>query len=65
MELKRCPFCGGEAEYCTEIATFGKQAFVCCKVCAAKGEFFVVSDYICAKDKAIAAWNRRYGDGNL
>lgn len=55
IELKPCPFCGGEARtYDGNIDTFG----VVCKKCGAK-----VYGYETRK-KADNAWNRRVGGEN-
>lgn len=63
-ELKPCPFCGGEAAYIKEEdKEFGQVSSVYCENCGARGEFFLVSDSYCSKDKAIEAWNRRESDG--
>lgn len=50
IELKRCPFCGGEAD--VGVGNFGGK--VCyCEVCFAQGKE-------CEKEaEAIEAWNRR------
>lgn len=47
-ELKKCPFCGGEAEIigC-------ESAWIVCKECYAKTGIFNT------KEEAIEAWNRR------
>lgn len=47
-ELKKCPFCGGEAEI-VEYTIF----WVTCKECAAETKDFDT------KEEAIEAWNRR------
>lgn len=60
--LKRCPFCGGEAEL-----AFGGNgsheakglSFVKCKDCGAIGQKFEVSHRYASDQKAIEAWNRR------
>lgn len=47
-ELKKCPFCGGEAEFATN-----HKRWVQCKKCLAE------SDYCDTPEQAIAAWNKR------
>ena len=47
-ELKKCPFCGGEAE----IAGY-KIFWVICKECTAETKSFDT------REEAIEAWNRR------
>ena len=62
IELKPCPFCGGEAEYvyCTGIiiATLNPIA-VKCKECGAATMNVDASTEYCAKGKAAELWNRR------
>ena len=63
-ELKPCPFCGGEAEFFSDVtftAETGEQIgeikwFAWCTECSA----LVSAD---TKEKAIEAWNRRAHDG--
>jgi Lar family restriction alleviation protein len=55
MELKRCPFCGGNAD----VYEAGQLRWVHCHGCGAE------SDECTSDDAAIAAWNRRTtGDEN-
>ena len=62
IELKPCPFCGGEAEL-SEGRFDGKNtSYVMCKRCASQGEFFFVSPRYASAEKAIEAWNRRMRD---
>ena len=51
-ELRKCPFCGGEAEI-NDRGFFTTETFVECMECLARGEEFYT------EAEAIAAWNRR------
>ena len=55
FELKRCPFCGGEAKIDnTDLLGVEVRCTVCpCDV----GRYWFVTE-----EKAAAAWNRRVGD---
>lgn len=80
MDMKPCPFCGGEAELKPSTIYGSPIVFVRCTVC------FVRTDYVWidhpsmkatgldeltrytkeqAEANAIEAWNRRANDGNL
>ena len=70
MDLKRCPFCGGEAylEKSSRVYNKGKTekaAFVRCMNCMARTGKVMLSDYNCtshsreAEEKAVELWNRR------
>lgn len=53
-ELKKCPFCGGEAEL---IELSNRDYYVQCRKCKAEqGKVYR------AKQTAIKAWNRRASD---
>lgn len=57
MELKPCPFCGGEAR-CEPFVCLGFTSYyVGCKECDASTHHFD------RKKEAIMAWNRRVNDG--
>ena len=69
-ELKKCPFCGGEAtiEKCHRAFIKGvstRVAFVHCKKCNARTGRFKLEDYNCtshssvAVQKAVESWNER------
>ena len=72
-ELKPCPFCGGEAEMCSNSDREGKYWYIRCKNCSSRGsgyyeslsalkeyeEFFAIQR---AWGNAIKAWNRRTKD---
>lgn len=71
IELKPCPFCGGEAEIKTEIECCGREEnrrthFVRCKMCGAKSpsqaEYAMHPD--CCKIIVKNKWNKRAGDSN-
>ncbi len=63
IELKPCPFCGGEAEMVTTVLCHMSMAYVKCKECDAKAQTFGDrshdGSYIFS---AIEAWNRRVQD---
>jgi Lar family restriction alleviation protein len=56
-ELKPCPFCGSND---LDLCYVPKSHWVSCNVCNAEGPN---GNYSTVK-KAIAAWNKRIGDGN-
>lgn len=69
-ELKSCPFCGGEAEMCSESKFFGKYWYVRCKTCCSRGPSVCESEKELKSNqeyeairgawgRAIEAWNRR------
>lgn len=56
-ELKRCPFCGGEAEFeYTESYSSHRYYFVQCTECGCKSDDFEDDP---GMKKAVAAWNNR------
>ena len=63
-ELKRCPFCGGEAKLISNRIEYEDVHAVRCQKCGASIGFNVQEfgeyrpGYV-FKDNAIAAWNRR------
>lgn len=66
IELKPCPFCGGEAEYVYRAGIL--IAALCpvvvkCKECGAVTAYVDASTEYCAKDKAAELWNRRTENG--
>ena len=61
-ELKKCPFCGGEAEISHGHFDGKATSYVMCKRCEASGEFFAISFKYSSDDKAVKAWNRRAGE---
>jgi Lar family restriction alleviation protein len=70
MELKPCPFCGGEAKLLYGKPWQQKQnmrsAFVQCRICRAKTVTFFQNAYEAWQDTvkyAVEAWNRRVNNG--
>ena len=63
MELKPCPFCGGEAECITDNAfTQDAESYVRCRRCRAQTSRFISDDLLYdmnGKPNAAKAWNRR------
>lgn len=70
MELKNCPFCGGEAYLEESHRAFiggvtSRVAFVRCKKCNARSGRFELAAYghtknsVDANTDAVKAWNRR------
>lgn len=57
IELKPCPFCGGEAELQSE-----PWSAVICANCRAMSHCFPHSGKYSSDEKAIEAWNRRVDD---
>lgn len=53
MELKPCPFCGGEARFVRRVAEY----YVQCAGCGATGKSKQIAEC------AVKAWNRRAEDG--
>jgi Lar family restriction alleviation protein len=59
IELKPCPFCGGEAEVNIFIISSGIIAGCMCTSCFASSNRFVSPDEDDAKAAVTEAWNRR------
>lgn len=69
-ELKKCPFCGGNASGWYKTVRFGRIAYVECDVCGAKSKAFTyyatVDDFDendMGVERATTAWNRRVDNG--
>lgn len=69
MELKLCPFCGGEADLWSRYGRNGFFAFCQCAVCSSSAKaFFIGRDRpddwgeSLAAIRAQEAWNRRCSD---
>ena len=56
-ELRKCPFCGGEAELFEVFP--GRFYAVVCPHCVVETTYYETSE------KAIEAWNRRADDGKV
>lgn len=64
-ELKKCPFCGGEAEqddYTQNEYMFHGTGWIGCKKCRVFIDY-KNGDY--GKNQAIEAWNRRVNDEHI
>lgn len=70
MKLKKCPFCGGPAEFGSNWSFKNKAWFVFarCSICYSQGHTYTVyvdpedderGDWEDAEGKAAAAWNMR------
>ncbi len=69
MELKTCPFCGGEADIWENYGKHGYFTFCECSICSARSKAFSLGrdlsedwDTTTAARRAIDAWNRRCSD---
>lgn len=73
INLKKCPFCGGEAEMCSGSDRYGKSWYIRCKNCYSRGSEYYESLNALAENEefsaiqkawrnAIKAWNRRVND---
>lgn len=61
INLKNCPFCGGDASLTHKELSYDHPngSVVKCKNCGARGEWFPVDAAYSSDEKAIAAWNNR------
>ena len=60
-ELKPCPFCGGES---VVVKTAKCGRYIVCWDCGCRTEDFETDYAGTARDKAVAAWNRRAQPAN-
>ena len=58
MELKPCPFCGGNAILDHDRAGFG-ASYIRCERCRLESVHFIKSFEIVSDEQAIKYWNRR------
>lgn len=64
IELKPCPFCGGEAYmYYPDMELVAEYVEVRCRMCFARGGKRTARVDYCAVEKAAEAWNRRVDNG--
>lgn len=68
MELKKCPFCGGEADLFSARGKNGFFVFVRCTMCNSQSKTFNVGKILFddwkenqASKNAISVWNTRVG----
>ena len=63
-KLKRCPFCGGEAELHHGITGVlqASSSFIRCEKCFCQTDIFVINTKYSCDEKAIEAWNKRVKD---
>ena len=63
MELKNCPFCGGDGSI--TVSSKDKIIFGHCYDCGARSQPFRYEGFPtdCKFDKALEAWNRRCDNG--
>ena len=69
MELKKCPFCGGEADLFYARGKNGFFVFVQCTMCNSQSKTFGVGKILFddwvesqASKSAVNVWNTRVGD---
>lgn len=63
-ELKKCPFCGGEAEL-SHTYEAGKFSFVICVQCGVRIRLIPISYEYSSDKEAIKAWNERVNYENI
>lgn len=68
-DLKKCPFCGEEADLWRNFGRYGYFVYVECSICSAKSKSYkfpgeLTDDWetTIAARRATDAWNRRAGD---
>ena len=62
MELKPCPFCGGNALLAHDHAGLG-ASYIRCEKCGLESVHFIKSFEVASDNQAIKDWNRRADDG--
>lgn len=60
--LKRCPFCGGEAKVAHDVTIVYTWSYISCTKCKARTTYFLMSTEYSSDQRAIEAWNRRVED---
>ena len=72
LNIKKCPFCGGEPTLCSTKGRYGFFAFVHCSFCGSQGKTYSIGktrddDWAetTASNNAIKAWNTRVGDADV
>lgn len=64
INIKPCPFCGGEAVLSNNKVVGGYDySFVQCKKCGIHTKDYRVSTDYCSSERAINDWNRRVENG--
>ena len=62
MELKPCPFCGGNAMLDHDFMEPG-MSYIRCEKCGIESVHFIKSFEVASDDQAIKYWNRRADNG--
>lgn len=71
MELKKCPFCGGESDLFSVKGRNGYFVFVQCTMCNSQSKTFSLGSFRSqnwensqASKNALSVWNTRVGETN-
>lgn len=59
MEIKNCPFCGGQAVLKHDTFVGKTASYVMCVKCRAKTDPVVAKPHLCSDDEVIKRWNER------
>ena len=62
VELKPCPFCGGNAILAHDYTGLG-MSYIRCECCGIESVHFIKSFEVASDDLAIKYWNKRNDDG--